>query len=180
MKIVLSWSFARQHLAIEWPSVGHDLGTVWLRVCAEVWFLKEQEKVDEWLLAGDCCTKCSIEAVFRVTGEVSSVECNYDKWPRSQLRCPFESFMRELFSIRKEKKKQMLHMPSSHICKDQHSKSYISLSFYKATFTLLCITDIKNKFKQHSYYTDTLRKLQNKTQKNKQVNESIMKNTKSN
>lgn len=84
------------------------------------------------------------------------------------------------YSALGKKKKQMLHMPSSHICKDPHLKSYISLSFYKATFTLLCITDIRNKFKQHSYYTDTLRKLQNKAQKNKQVNESIMKNRKSN
>lgn len=125
MKIVLSWSFARQHLAIEWPSVGHDLGTVWLRVCAEVWFLKEQEKVDEWLLAGDCCTKCSIEAVFRVTGEVSSVGCNYDKWPRSQLRCPFESFMRELFSIRKEKKSR---------CYTCLPVTSVKISIQKATF----------------------------------------------
>lgn len=125
MKIVLSWSFARQHLAIEWLSVGHDLGTVWLRVCAEVWFLKEQEKVDEWLLAGDCCTKCSIEAVFRVTGEVSSVGCNYDKWPRSQLRCPFESFMRELFSIRKEKKTR---------CYTCLPVTSVKISIQKATF----------------------------------------------
>lgn len=80
MKIVLCCGSARQRLAIEWPLCGRGVGYgAFKGVC-----FREQEKGDEWLLAGDCSTSCWIGVVSSVTGvEVSNVRCNYDKRPGS-------------------------------------------------------------------------------------------------
>lgn len=103
------------------PSVDQDVGAVCLKACV----LGNGRRFDEWLLAGDCWHR--FEAILSGTGEVSNVGCNYDKWPRSQLRCCCESRRMDPVERTRTKNGSSSYIPNAH-CKTTtfKTKKYIT------------------------------------------------------